>query len=440
MPAEVIHERPEQFPETEIFNKEDRIVKGWGSVEVIDRDGDYLPMSEFKKVMPVIMKRGGVIIDRHSNRVVGKILNYEFKNKETVEGSKEGVLLTYQIFKDYETDDLVWEAIKGGVYKGLSFGGRNKLNISFKKDGINAIVLKGIEGFEFSVVDGMGNQESNNTHVNYFAKGKEEWKPYEGDDVTLKAYNEIMKPFAGFKDFNQCVVANKHLEDPAGYCAAIKNEVEKLVVTEEKTEENSNNETLNPHNSTTGTLMREGEFSKKFIKQENLSKSMSDEIKKKPVEKEVTEKQEDVPAEDQPQEETASVEERLTRLESLVQQMLDAMQGTQKDNSEKENDVEKEGQKTTLPKDVVEVIQDKDAKNPTGDEEKDKVHMVQKDELKKELMDEIKKELKLNGPGAETPRVNQDGMINKSNDQIAEPNNWAEANATVRKLAQTPRR
>ena len=70
-----------QLDKAEILNDNDRIFKLWGTVEVIDKDGELLPIDEFKKVMPLIMKRGGNLIDSHSNRVIGKILNYEFKKK-----------------------------------------------------------------------------------------------------------------------------------------------------------------------------------------------------------------------------------------------------------------------------------------------------------------------------------------------------------------------
>ena len=70
------------FDKFEILNDSDRLFKAWGTVEIKDKDGELLPIDEFKKIMPVIMKRGGVIIDHHSNRVVGKIVNYEFKEKD----------------------------------------------------------------------------------------------------------------------------------------------------------------------------------------------------------------------------------------------------------------------------------------------------------------------------------------------------------------------
>ena len=68
-------EAPIQISDMELFDETQRIVKGWGTVEIVDKEGDFLPMSEFKQIMPIIMKRGGNVSDRHSNRVIGKILN-----------------------------------------------------------------------------------------------------------------------------------------------------------------------------------------------------------------------------------------------------------------------------------------------------------------------------------------------------------------------------
>ncbi len=181
---------PKQIDAVEIFDPEMRLFKAWGSVEIRDRDDDLLPMDEFKKIMPIIIKRGGALIDRHSNRQVGKILNYEFKEKQTREGLKEGVFLTGEVYKNYEIDDMVWQGIKDGIYKGLSFGGRNKLkDVKFDKKGLTNVLTK-LEGFEFSFVPGMGNQESTMQEVNYLAKGKVD-KAYEKDGAHVHAEDSL---------------------------------------------------------------------------------------------------------------------------------------------------------------------------------------------------------------------------------------------------------
>lgn len=182
----------EQLPE--ITNEKDRIVRGWGSVEIKDKDGEVIPMKEFSKIMPIIMKRGGAIMDAHSNKQRGKILNYEFA--EHPETKKEAVRLLYQIYDDYPQDTRVWEDIKAGK-KGLSFGGASHkqapviIDMETFKDTARALLA--LEGYEFSIVDNPSNPEAWNTQANLVAKGD----------------TEIKKPFAGYSDFAECVSEQK---------------------------------------------------------------------------------------------------------------------------------------------------------------------------------------------------------------------------------------
>lgn len=161
---------PVQVPKIEIHDESARIVKGWGTVDIFDKANERLPIEEFKRIMPVLMDRGGLIMNRHTNQPVGKILNYVFKMKDTQEGPKEGVYLTTKVFKDFGSDDDVWEAIKKEEIEGFSFGGRNnKEELDFSK-GVSRKTLKGLESFEFSYVPKGMNQESTIEEINYIAK------------------------------------------------------------------------------------------------------------------------------------------------------------------------------------------------------------------------------------------------------------------------------
>ena len=160
-----------QLDKNEILNEDDRIFKSWATVDIVDKQGDRIPINEFKKVMPIIMKRGGVLIDQHSNKPIGKILNFNFKEHPVYKA--EALELMCQIYKDYKHDDEVWDGIKKGEKTGLSFGGLNrKLEFDYSKDEPSKI-LKAIEGFEFSVVDKPANQGATITEINMIAKGKE---------------------------------------------------------------------------------------------------------------------------------------------------------------------------------------------------------------------------------------------------------------------------
>ena len=40
--------KPKQIDPVEILNDDDRIFKSWGTVEVRDKEGDLIPINEFK--------------------------------------------------------------------------------------------------------------------------------------------------------------------------------------------------------------------------------------------------------------------------------------------------------------------------------------------------------------------------------------------------------
>lgn len=173
----------------DVIDSDKRIFQSWGSAEVVDSDGEVIPISEFKKVMPIIMDRGGVLIDTHSNKPIGKILNYEYKDHPIAK--TEALLITAKIFTHYKSDDEVWEGIKSGKKKGLSFGGKVgkiKLNIKFKDytgENKNVDILKELEGYEFSVVDEPANPLATMTAVSV-AKGKEDIISKSGDGQMTK--------------------------------------------------------------------------------------------------------------------------------------------------------------------------------------------------------------------------------------------------------------
>lgn len=211
----------EQFPLDEIVNEDDRIARGWMSVEVRDSDDEIIPITDLKRSMNTLMKRGGFVTDQHTNRVVGKILTWkEGKHKKS---NKDGIIIDYQIFKDYSVDNIVWDEIKSKKRKGLSFGGRALDKPKMKNDadtGEPIKELKGIEAYEVASVTEPANQLSENVAVNFLAKsGNEESEKLLTKDLQ-KGFNavDIQKPFAGFKDFDGCVASQQergHSEESA---------------------------------------------------------------------------------------------------------------------------------------------------------------------------------------------------------------------------------
>ena len=159
----------EQFPIIEILDESNRIVRGWATVDAFDTKGEKLPIDEVWKTLPVWMERGGVITKDHTNAVIGRGLNYE-KGVHTITNT-DGILLTYKVFDNYKWDNDVWNEIKSGERKGLSFGGRVKRELTESTP--EGDTLHGIETFEFASVKDPANPYALNTEVNMVAKSND---------------------------------------------------------------------------------------------------------------------------------------------------------------------------------------------------------------------------------------------------------------------------
>lgn len=204
----VLKNKAEQYPVDEIIDKDQRMVRSWMSVEVKDKQGEIIPISKLKKTMNTWMKRGGVISDQHSNRMIGRGLNWSEKVHE--KSGKPGIILDYQVYNDYTIDDEVWDQIKSGEREGLSFGGRatGKSKLVKDEDGEGmATELGDVEGYEIASVFEPANQLAQTIAVNHLAKS------YDRKSETIKllkdlekgyASRDINKPLAGFNDFSEC--------------------------------------------------------------------------------------------------------------------------------------------------------------------------------------------------------------------------------------------
>ena len=160
-----------------IKDENERLIEAWASVEVRDKQGEIIPIEELEQIMPIVMDRGGLIMYRHSNKPIGKILKWEIA--EHPEVKKKGLKLLIKIFNHYDFDDKVWEEIKEGKLKGISFGGLSKkYEITRDEGGRTARVLRGIEGYEFSIVENPANPFATIEAVNFLAKGDEEVEKY----------------------------------------------------------------------------------------------------------------------------------------------------------------------------------------------------------------------------------------------------------------------
>lgn len=132
----------------------ERFFEGILTVQMVDRQNEITVVDELLKVLPIWMDRGAPITDTHSNRIVGKGIN--FAKTTVIDENKieyPAITITGKIFKDYKLDDQIWDAIKTGKYKGLSFGGATKSDRTPVKqaNGTIAYSLKDLEHYEVAV-------------------------------------------------------------------------------------------------------------------------------------------------------------------------------------------------------------------------------------------------------------------------------------------------
>jgi len=448
--------------QTKILDSDKRIFEAWGSVEIKDKDGELIPIEELEKVMPILMDRGGYIIDQHTNRVVGKILNYEIK--EHPETGKKGVYIRGKIFNDYELDDQVWEEIKSGKRTGLSFGGRSKKQeIAFSFENKEPVkVLREIEGYEFSVVDKPANPLATFEWINPIAKQYKEPERMRDmiaeavygkkfDELTDeqkqkvcniaqkikevgKALEEVQKPFAGFKDFDDCI---RHMKEEQGYdeetarkvCGKIywqtegKNKKKEYI---EKTYAHffKDNNDRPPQSWWARCIEKTSSFTDepanfcKFLWEDQLLKN-TEEVNAM-VDKKV-EKQDEAPAEEQ-----NNLEARVAALEKKIQELEQKLapveELTEGEEAQKEGDVgtkpinpDPKGGKVTLPKAVSEKVQEEEPKPET-----DEVKITEKMENLEKKIEEITKGLSKIGV-VSTPRVEEVSKEEESEEKVENP-------------------
>ena len=136
------------------INSSERYFEGYLTVQIKDKQGEVTIVDELMKVLPVWIDRGAPISDTHSNRIIGKGINYakvEYKDKDGE--LYPAIKITGKIHKNYELDTDIWTKIKSGEYKGLSFGGATKSDREpmRMKDGSIAYSLKDLEHYEVAV-------------------------------------------------------------------------------------------------------------------------------------------------------------------------------------------------------------------------------------------------------------------------------------------------
>ena len=153
----------------EVKKSEDRTFSGHLTVEVVDKQHEFVFVEEVMKVMDTFMKLSPHISDAHSNRIAGVVTSYE---KSEIEGHPS-ILIHAKIHKadNVQLYDTVWDRIVTGVYKGLSMGGGAKLRENMMvKDGRMVQLIKNLELYEISVCVSPANPLALIKDVNSIAK------------------------------------------------------------------------------------------------------------------------------------------------------------------------------------------------------------------------------------------------------------------------------
>jgi hypothetical protein len=157
----------------EAVKSDERYFEGLLTVEMKDKQGEITIVDELYKVLPVWMDRGAPISDTHSNRIIGKGINYAKTVVKDAKGEElPAIKITGKIFKNYQLDNVIWDKIRNKEYKGLSFGGATRTNRApiVMKDGSIAYALKDLEHYEVAVCKDPAVPMALITDVNSIAK------------------------------------------------------------------------------------------------------------------------------------------------------------------------------------------------------------------------------------------------------------------------------
>jgi len=174
-----------------VFKEEsgERFFEGILSVEMLDRQGEVTVVDSLYKCLPIWMDRGGAISDTHSNRIVGKGINYAKTSLTDETGNQlPAIKIIGKIFNHTKLDDEIWQKIKSGEYKGLSFGGATTSDAIpiQQSDGSIAYHLKDIEMYEVAVCEEPAVPFALITEFNPIAKADAYKVKEEDTDVLIK--------------------------------------------------------------------------------------------------------------------------------------------------------------------------------------------------------------------------------------------------------------
>lgn len=148
----------------DIENSDDRLVGGWASVEVRDKQGDLVPISLMKKAMLKYMGYDPTIMLQHMNKPVGKPVFWQVRKHPKT--NKDGIYVIAKIYNGKKISDFAWEQIKKKMIRGFSIGGIGR-GTNQDWNGETARVLTDFDIDEISIVDVPANQYGDIEKMSY---------------------------------------------------------------------------------------------------------------------------------------------------------------------------------------------------------------------------------------------------------------------------------
>lgn len=133
---------------------EDRSFEGWLSVAVVDRQGDYIDVSQYNPIIQKLKESGRKIsiIAGHTNKVCGVADSMEVKTHP--ETNTPGLYIKAHIYNDYDSEDDIFSDLQNGYYNSLSVGGKaSDKNMMCDNRGSCKNDIGGLEIYEASLTD-----------------------------------------------------------------------------------------------------------------------------------------------------------------------------------------------------------------------------------------------------------------------------------------------
>ncbi len=182
----------EELSNLVVKDDEKRLVQGWASVEIVDRQGEIVPIDTIKEAFLDYVSNGGIVMKQHKNQPVGRVIQW---NVEKNRGDIDGINMIVEINKSGVLADETWQEVKSSIISGFSIGGKTlEREERMNKSGDMVKVLKKIELNEVSLVREPANQLSVIENVSMAKSNAEKQAVDLSDDSNTITERKFEKP------------------------------------------------------------------------------------------------------------------------------------------------------------------------------------------------------------------------------------------------------